>query len=538
VLQPELTGYVSYLRMGTMILIHPPVAKACEPPAGIARLAGFLNANGVDCLLLDLNLEATLHLLETRVAQSDTWTKRAVRNVSRNLNALRDWRLFQNPDRYRRAVMDLNRILTAHGQEAAFRLSLSDYQHETLSPLRSEDLLWSAEHPDADPFYSSFSGRLRGVAGEIADGVIGFSLNYLSQALPTFSMLGFLRREFPSARLVLGGGLVTSWLQRPGWKNRFAGLVDEIVSGPGEYPLLRILGKSPISSGGALPRFSGLPLREYLSPGLILPYATSSGCYWGRCSFCPERAEGNQYCPVAPDLVLTELRRLAAEMKPALVHLVDNAISPALMERMASPEGLVHAGQIADDRPATPWYGFARITPHLTDPEFCGNLTASGCVMLKLGLESADQDVLNAMQKGHDVETGRLALAALKKAGISTYVYLLFGTPQETEASARATMEFVVQEAERIDFLNLALFNLPIASPDTPLLATRPFSDGDLSLYTDFVHPAGWERRRVRQFLESEFRRHPAVQKILRNHPLFFTSNHAPLFAMKADRFA
>jgi radical SAM superfamily enzyme YgiQ (UPF0313 family) len=521
--------------MGTMILIHPPVAKACEPPAGITKLAGFLGVNGVDCLLLDLNLEGTLHLLETRVAQSDTWTKRAVRNVSRNLNALRDWQFFENHDRYNRAVMDLNRILTAHGQETGFHVSLADYQHERLSPLRSRDLLWSAEHPDSDPFYSYFSGRLRAVAGETADGVIGFSLNYLSQALTTFSMLGFLRREFPSARLVLGGGLVTSWLQRPGWKNRFSGLVDEIVSGPGEYPLLRILAKSLISSGNALPRFSGLPLREYLSPGLILPYATSSGCYWGRCSFCPERAEGNQYCPIAPDLVVKQLQSLEGEMRPALVHLVDNAISPALMERMTCLEGLVRAGPNRGECPATPWYGFARITRHLTDFEFCRNLRASGCVMLKLGLESADQDLLDAMQKGHDVEASRLCLAALKKAGISTYVYLLFGTPQETEASARATLEFVVQEAAQIDFLNLALFNLPIASADAHLLPTMPFFDGDLSLYTDFVHPAGWGRRRVRQFLESEFRRHPAVQKILRNHPPFFTSNHAPLFAMRAN---
>src|SRR5271157_1588253 len=123
--------------MGTMVLIHPPVAKACEPPAGITKLAGFLGANGVDCLLLDLNLEGTLYLLETRVAQSDTWTKRAVRNVSRNLNALRDWQLFENHDRYSRAVMDLNRISTAYCQETGSHVSLADYQHERLSPLRS-----------------------------------------------------------------------------------------------------------------------------------------------------------------------------------------------------------------------------------------------------------------------------------------------------------------------------------------------------------------------------------------------------------------
>ncbi len=339
-------------------------------------------------------------------------------------------------------------------------------------------------------------------------------------------------------KLVLGGGLVTSWLQRPHWRNPFAGLVEDVVGGPGEYPLLKLVGKSSISSEDGLPRFFDLPVGQYLSPGLIVPYAASSGCYWGRCSFCPERAEGSDYCPIAPDRVVTHLQRLAAELRPVLLHLVDNAISPALLERMARMGSTAYTGSTTDEGSSTPWYGFARITRHLTDPDFCEGLKASGCVMLKLGVESADQDVLDEMQKGHNVETARLTLATLKRAGISTFVYLIFGTPQETEASARATLEFVVQESSNIDFLNLALFNLPIASPEAHLLRTRPFFDGDLSIYTDFEHPAGWERRRVRQFLQGEFRRHPAVQKILRNNPPFFTSNHAPLFALaQEDRY-
>jgi hypothetical protein len=46
-----------------MILIHPPVAKPCEPPGGIARLSGALNAHGTNHILLDLNLEALLYTL-------------------------------------------------------------------------------------------------------------------------------------------------------------------------------------------------------------------------------------------------------------------------------------------------------------------------------------------------------------------------------------------------------------------------------------------------------------------------------------------
>lgn len=507
-----------------MLLIHPPVAKACEPPAGVTKLAGFLKANGVDCLVLDANLEGMVFLLRSSPRPVDTWTKRAVRNLDRNLHAVRDWQVYESPDRYRRAVMDLNRVLASSGGQYGFRISLSDARHEQRSPVKSKDLLASAEHPEEDPFYSYFSARLRALVEQAGDGTVGFSINYLSQALSAFAMLGFLRHSFPSLRLVVGGGLVTSWLRRPGWHNPFSGLVDDMVDGPGEYPLLKILGKSPITCQETAPRFSGLPVDAYLAPGPIVPYAASSGCYWGECSFCPEKAEGNQYCPIAHDRAVEQLADLTVEYKPALLHLVDNALSPVLLKA------------IATHPPGAPWYGFARITRALAEPDYALALQRSGCVTLKLGLESADQQVLDDMRKGHDVETARLALAALKEAGIATYVYLLFGTPQETESSARRTLEFVAKEAGNIDFLNLALFNLPVASREAHDLDIVPFYAGDLSLYTDFVHPRGWDRRKVRGFLDGEFRRHPAVQKILARHPLFFTSNHAPLFAAARAR--
>jgi hypothetical protein len=40
----------------------PPVAKPCEPPAGIARLAGALQAGGVDCRVYDASLDGMLNL--------------------------------------------------------------------------------------------------------------------------------------------------------------------------------------------------------------------------------------------------------------------------------------------------------------------------------------------------------------------------------------------------------------------------------------------------------------------------------------------
>ncbi|HBB16358.1 MAG TPA: hypothetical protein DCZ97_04895 [Syntrophus sp. (in: bacteria)] len=150
--------------------------------------------------------------------------------------------------------------------------------------------------------------------------------------------------------------------------------------------------------------------------------------------------------------------------------------------------------------------------------------------MLKLGLESGDQGVLDQLHKGIDLAAASRILGNLREAGIAVYLYLLFGTPAEGEAEARRTLDFVVRHRDAVNFLNLALFNMPVNAADAKELARDDFYEGDLSLYTAFRHPQGWERRDVRRFMNSVFMRHPAVAEIVRNDPPFFTSNHAPFF--------
>ena len=110
---------------------------------------------------------------------------------------------------------------------------------------------------------------------------------------------------------MLGGGLVTSWLRRPGWKNPFDGLIDHLIAGPGEFPLLSILGIEA-DKDTFMPRiFTAFRLEDYLSPGAVLPYSASSGCYWHRCSFCPEKAEDNPYIAVPVERAMEEINSLA-----------------------------------------------------------------------------------------------------------------------------------------------------------------------------------------------------------------------------------
>ena len=497
-----------------ILLIHPPVVKPCEPPAGPARLQGALKAHGIPCALWDASVECLLALMETATGE-DVWSRRAVRNRTRNEALLRDAAIYCDPVRYHRAVSDLNRLLSVSAKAEGVRLSLSDYREEGRSALTCSDLLEAAEHPERNPFYCWFAHRLADLLARAAFTHIGFSLNYLSQAATTFAMIGFVRKAWPGLRIIIGGGLVTSWMRRVDLSAALRGRVDHVIAGPGEASLLALSGSACRQDISFLPCYDDISWESYLAPGPILPYSASSGCWWRRCAFCPEQAEGNGYHPVAPLQAVDELTRLTEHLRPSLVHLLDNAISPALMEALCRADLGV------------PWYGFARFTDHLADPAFCHALRQSGCRMLQLGLESGDQGVLDALDKGIELTVAAKALRALKAAGIGTYVYLLFDTPAEDEAAARKTLAFTAQHSDSIDFLNVAIFNLPV---DTmPELERRAFYDGDLSLYTDFVHPKGWDRKHVRRFIEKEFKAHPAIRPIILRDPPWFTSNHAPL---------
>lgn len=501
-----------------MLLIYPPLAKSCEAPTGIAQLAGTLRGHGLKtCTLLDANLEGQLYLLGRQPVTKDTWTRRACRALPENLSKMRSPAIYGHPARYQRAVADLNRVLEQVGRQHQLDLNLANYQDTAISSLKSDDLLRAARHPEDNIFFPWFQQRLTTILESGNPAIAGFSLNYLSQAPTTFAMMGFLKKIAPDLPIVAGGGLVTSWLRGPNWSNPFAGLIDHLIAGPGEKPLLKLLGLEH-NGGHHPPDFQDLPHSQYLAPGFILPYAASSGCYWNRCSFCPERAEGNPYHALAADTVLDDLAALCRQTRPNLIHFLDNAIAPELMRRLI------------DTPPAAPWYGFARISRPLTDPEFCRGLRRSGCLMLKLGIESGDQEVLDTMDKGIDLRMVSQALNALAQAGIATYIYLLFGTPTEDPARARKTLAFAAAHAHAITFLNLAIFNMPIAGPEAPTLMTSDFYEGDLSLYHDFVHPSGFGRKAVRTFLDREFKRHPAIIPILQRDPPIFTSNHAPFF--------
>jgi len=383
--------------------------------------------------------------------------------------------------------------------------------------------LKSAKKYQENPFYNFFEDKVRPQILYADSKYIGISLCYLNQALVSFALAGWIKDNFKDKKIIMGGGLISSWMSRPDYNDPFKDLIDVTIKGEGEQPLLKFSGVSNAPKQHYIPDYDFVKDDLYLSPGKVLPFRASIGCYWSKCRFCPEKAETRPYNSQRASKVLKDLKTVDQNYAPDYVHLIDNAVTPAFLKALST------------NRFGFKWYGFVRFEKELLDLDFCHDLKKSGCGMLKLGLESGDQGVLDQMNKGTDLNMASTILANLHNAGILTFVYLLFGTSFENRDAAIKTLEYVKAHQEYIDYLNLAVFNLPKFSDDAGNLDTQEFYHGDLSLYLNFMHPSGWDRRLVKQFLDKKFKKQITIGSRIRKNPAFFSSNHAVFFKTKGE---
>ena len=526
-----------------VLLINPPAGKPGEPPLGLAVLLGHLRSRGLTADAVDANLDACLYLLaEDRLRAAagtnpPTALRRAVKHAPRSLDLLRSPAACALFDRYQSAVHHLDSALSAYrGASGDERYSLGDYRHDGLSEFVPADLERVSRGEVATLFDDYFRTVLLPRIAEAAPRMLAVSVNYLHQALPAFALAGLLRRTFPDIPVVGGGGLFSSWRTLLKEQDIRFSAFSRIVFGPGEASLAALAdgraGADYYLEDAAeiafAPDFGFADLGAYLSPVPVLPVSASRGCYWRRCLFCPEAASPTHPYAPFPGAFVELLRALVARYGVRHFHLTDNALPPTILRELAAaPEAMAGLG----------WHGFVRFEEELLDPDFVRGLAESGCRMLQLGLESGSQAVLDRLHKGTRVEQAARMLDNLHRAGIRTYVYVMLGTPGETEADAERTLRFLEAQGEKIDYLNLAIMNLPresqlLVDPAAAgIAASAPLAeDAPLGLYRSFVPTTGWGRSEARRFLHKRLLGSPIIRAAVNRVPPGFTSNHAFLF--------
>lgn len=265
----------------SVLLIHPPAAKAGEPPLGLAVLQADLKARGSNVRAVDANRDGYRYLLRSEILAAkagpelSTRLRRALRHVESSLAYLCSPDAAVHAARYATAVRYLNDALSLYdGVSGSERLTLGDYRHGGLSEYSETDLARLSAGEEQTLFHSYFCDELLPAVKLQPPRLLALSINYRHQVLPAFELAGLLRRNFPGIPLVAGGGMITSWqsaLRETGM--RLPGF-DHLVSGPGEQPLFDLLETESragylledVSTLALEPDFTDLDPADYLSP--------------------------------------------------------------------------------------------------------------------------------------------------------------------------------------------------------------------------------------------------------------------------------
>lgn len=101
-----------------------------------------------------------------------------------------------------------------------------------------------------------------------------------------------------------------------------------------------------------------------------------------------------------------------------------------------------------------------------TDDDLLKMLKAAGCLMVSLGIESADPDMLMRHKSGVSLDDVRDTVRRIQSAGLRAKGLFMMGLPGETEASIIKTSDFIISLG--LDDMNMAKFT---PFPGAPLWA-------------------------------------------------------------------
>jgi len=524
--------------------ITPPLIKPSEPGLSAAAAARALRDRGVDAFDVDasigwyrhtlnpVNMQAALQQADARGYSPGSLSafRQAMREAALPTPPLRRLETYTQRRVYSSATNHLaNALRLASVAHPGFHLRVADLEVEGRRPQDSGDLETLARTPG--PFDAYFREELIPRLERERVTHVGLSLTFLNQAFATFRLAFLLAERLPGVQRLLGGPLVACWsavgasLEGPAFRS-----FHRVFSTSSEAELdalaLELGGHSPRGEALLAPDLDSTGWGAYLVPVPTVPVALGRGCYWRRCTFCPDYLHP-AYRPGSRDALAEWLEAVAARFpEGAMLHLTDSALPPALLERIAE---VIHSRRLP-----LRWHGFVRLEARFAEPGFAQRLAKGGCTMLQWGLETAAPRLLDLMDKGVTADQARRALRSSAEAGIKNHAYLLFGLPTETEADREMTLAFVQDEAASLHDLNASILNLPRRSPmhDQPerygITALSPFGqDTDLSLYADFRCGESHPRVEARRWLAGRFMKDPTVRRILGDLNGPFKENHA-----------
>ncbi len=565
-----------------VLLVFPPQGHFTAPYLSLPSLAAYLRSHGVDEVRqLDANIEAYDHFLSPgrlalalervrsrgsladfphaeltyahmepyqALSEIELLGEELVERIQEAKHVLRTESEFYDYERY---------LWAGRTIEQALRLFSAEFAPTRLTPHgfvmrykieRTADIVEAAADERENPYVEYFREQVMPRIADYDPDVVGISLTFGSQAIPTFTLARLLKAWKPSVHITVGGGLTAYVGEKLATRPAVFDLVDSFVMLEGEGPLLALVraieaGVTELShvpnliwraKDGSVrhnphsdpldikalpvPDFDDLPLDLYLSPELVLPLAATRGCYWGKCVFCTLfTVIGPGYRGRTLDQTVEDMRVLGERHGARHFYLAIEDLPPNMAR--ALPDKILEAGLDVE------WWCDARLEHEVFTPEVCSKLAAAGCRRIAFGYESASRRVLDAMCKGIDPDQSLQVIRNVREAGISVTLYVMVGFPTETREEALSTLSAILDNRELVQEVSVRVFYLDERSEifkrrsEFEIEEIFPDPAADLQVYYDFRTERGMTRPEARE-VYFEFTR------ALRSHfPVFQNTN-------------
>lgn len=491
------------------LFIFPPTWSTFSISTGIPQIMGYLIQNGYeDVEALDLNIK--FH----RYYYKKSRLKKLLEDIRKEKNRLfKDIyfdktgkietynvkkSIFYTYDSYLRKIKD-DKILKQAINDFSELIHTKDKSLNTLSKyanktMKINDLIcisipnsitFSPNHY-ITYFNNNFDKPLINYYGKIIEKIlkneydyIGFSVNHSAQVNTAFLLSKMLKEKGYNGHISWGGTSINEEINIIKSSRRFfEEIVDSVMLGAGEVPTKELFeyikGKRRIEDISNImyktedniivqnqiknqyitefitPSYRGYDIKDYTLPENVLPIRTSTGCYWGKCTFCDYNVL-TKYKSRTADDVINEIKTLIKKHKVNNFYFVDAALSPKFLDEFSR--------KIIEQKLEIYYFTNLRFEAIYTK-EFLQRLYDSGLRCAGWGFESASPRILKLMNKGTNIETTQKILIDSHNIGISNHLYLIIAFPTETQEEFNTTIDFIYKNKERISSIAEHYFHL------------------------------------------------------------------------------
>ncbi len=286
------------------------------------------------------------------------------------------------------------------------------------------------------------------------------------------------------------------------------------------------------------PRDYHLPLFSYIqTPGATM--ITSRGCMY-QCSYCDRSVFQKGFRYNSAGYIYDHIKYLRDKFGVRHVNIYDDLFT-------ANRKRIVELCEKLTRQPLGMNFNCA-VRVGYTDDDLLKMLKDAGCLMVSLGIESADPEMLERHKSGVSLDDVRDTVRRIQTANLRAKGLFMMGLPGETEASIKRTSDFIIELG--LDDMNMAKFTPFPGAPLWPTIREEGTFEEDWRLMNclNFVFvPKGIESRKKLDHLYNEhvkrFYSDPAWRKRFRNRlwqhrkSLLYLMRHLPSFWSAKNQF-